>query len=192
MIRESVFSSYDKWSKPLVSEVAEVVNLLKEHGYDSKKLALVTGLQEKNINSWTANYKKEPLDVSTIPYPCWCFLSALAGIPNISTNEKIIEVDDIRRVLRLFKPTAFGPRNIFVCPTPEQFSKLIDSGLYPEMTAENICQLHNWNPAKFIDSINTGKLPFLNWCLIIMMFGINLQKMILKDLEAPFVYEFIE
>lgn len=188
MIRENVFTSYENWTKPFVSEVAEIINLLKDHGYDAKKLALVTGLQEKNLSSWTAKYKKEPFNVSTIPYPCWCFLAALIGKQSIATNGKVIPVEDIRRVLRLFKPSAFGARNTFVCPTNEQFAKLIDSGLFEEMTAQNICELFSWNPSQFVESIQSGKLPFLNWCLIIMMLGINIQKMVLKDLEAPLEY----
>ncbi len=43
---------------------------------------------------------------------------------------EVIKVEDIRRVLRLFKPTAFGARNTFVFLTCEQFAKLIDSGLF--------------------------------------------------------------
>ncbi len=188
LIRENVFTSYENWTKPFVSEVAEIINLLKDHGYDANKLALVTGLQEKNVSSWTAKYKKEPFNVSTIPYPCWCFLAALVGRQNIAMSGEVIKVEDIRRVLRLFKPTAFGARNTFVCPTSEQFAKLIDSGLFEEMTAQNICELFNWNPSQFIESLQTGKLPFLNWCLIVMMLGINIQKMVLKDLEAPLEY----
>ncbi|MEC6831427.1 hypothetical protein VXS06_06545 [Photobacterium toruni] len=184
MIRENVFTPFATWSKPLVSEVAEAINLLKDNGYDAKQLTLATGLQEKNICNWTAKYKKEPLDVSSIPYPCWCFIAALIGRPNIATNGKVIEVEEIKRVLRLFKPSAFGSQNTFICPTSEQFAKLIDSGLFAEMTTENIAALFNWKPENVTDSLRAGKLPYLNWCLIIMMFGINIQKMALKDLDT--------
>ncbi|WP_369686442.1 hypothetical protein [Photobacterium kishitanii] len=47
MIRENVFTPFATWSKPLVSEVAEAINLLKDNGYDAKQLTLATGLQEK-------------------------------------------------------------------------------------------------------------------------------------------------
>ncbi len=182
MIREKTFTSFEQWTTPFVSEVAEIINLLKEYEYDYKKLAQATGLEEKNICKWTANYKKEPQEPSTIPYPCWCFLAALVGKNNIQTNGVAVEVDDIRTILHLFKPTAFVPKNKFVCPTPEQFAKLIDNENFKEFTTENISTLFNWNALSFKESLQNGSLPFLNWCLIIMMFNLNLQKMTLKEL----------
>ncbi len=189
MIRDNTFTSFDKWSKPFVSEVAELVNLLKEYGYDTKRLAQVTGLEEKNVCKWTANYKKEPLEPSSIPYPCWCFLAALVGKTNIQTNGQAIHVDNIKTVLHLFKPTAFTPKNKFQCPTVDQFNKLIDSGLFEAMSVDNLTALFNWNLTSFREGLEKGNLPFLNWCLIIMMLNINIQKMVLKDLEEELTLE---
>ena len=189
LIRENVFTPFASWEKPLVSEVAEVINLLKNNGYDTKKLTLATGLKEKNISKWTAKYKKEPLEVSTIPYPCWCFISALVGQVNIATNGKVIEVEEIKQVLRLFKPSAFGTQDTFICPTSGHFAKLINSGLFEEMTTESLSELYNWSPGYFNESLRLGKMPYLNWCLILMMFGINIQKMALKNLETEVVLE---
>ncbi|WP_305416034.1 hypothetical protein [Photobacterium leiognathi] len=39
--------------------------------------------------------------------------------------------------------------------------------------------------ANLLKAYKQSQVPFLNWCLIVMMLGINIQKMVLKDLEAP-------
>lgn len=188
MIRVNTFTEFNNWTKPFVSEVAEIVNLLKEYDYDTKKLAALTGLQEKNLCKWTENYKKEPYNTSTIPYPCWCFLSALVGKHNIQNNGKEISVD-VRKVLSYFKPTAFVPNNKFVCPTTSQLSHLINNENYPLLTSVMISEKFNWSQSQFEESLEKGSLPFLNWCLIIMSVGLNVQKMILKDLPEDFALE---
>ncbi|WP_028023338.1 hypothetical protein [Enterovibrio calviensis] len=184
MIRDTTLAPYSKWTKPFVSEVAEIINLLKDNGYDANQLMSVTGLQPKNVNSWTARYKNEPDNVSSIPYPCWCFLCALAGKPNIQSDGEAIQVN-VRRVLSYFKPTAFRPSDVFVCPTSEQFSNLIDNENYETLTTEKLSDVFHWNAKNFAHGISQGSLPFLNWSLIVMTLGIDIQKMILKNLEGP-------
>lgn len=184
MVREATLVPYSRWVKPLVSEVAEVINLLKDNGYDSNQLVKVTGIQQKNVNAWTARYKNEPDNVSSIPYPCWCFLCALAGKPNIQSDGDVIEVN-VRRVLSYFKPTAFRANDKFECPTSEQFSNLIDNDNYEALTTEKLSEVFHWNANTFAQGIANGALPFLNWSLIVMSLGIDIQKMILKELDGP-------
>ncbi|PKF50057.1 hypothetical protein [Enterovibrio nigricans] len=183
MIRESTFAPVTQWTEPTVAEVAAVFALLKDHGYDANQLASVTGLQQKNVNLWTARYRNEPDNISSIPYPCWCFLSALVGRPNIQSGGEAIQVN-VRRVLSYFKPTAFRPNDKYVSPTSEQFSHLIDNENYETLTTENLSQIFDWSSKHFTFGITQGSLSFLNWSLIVMNLGIDIQKMILKDLHG--------
>ncbi|WP_283130640.1 hypothetical protein [Enterovibrio norvegicus] len=183
MIRDTTLAPFSRWTKPFVSEVAVIINLLKDNGYDAVQLAKVTGLQPKNVNAWTARYKNEPDNLSSIPYPCWCFLCALVGKPNIQSNGDVIEVN-VRKVLSYFKPTAFRPNDKFLCPTQAQFSDLIDNDNYDSLTTEKLSTVFHWNASNFSHGVANGSLPFLNWSLIVMTMGIDIQKMILKDLEG--------
>ncbi|RXJ72754.1 hypothetical protein CS022_14055 [Veronia nyctiphanis] len=183
MIRANTLVPYKSWAKPLVSEVATIIYLLKDNGYDAAQLAKVTGLQQKNINVWTARYKNEPDNLSSIPYPCWCFLCALVGKPNIQSNGDVIDVN-VKKVLYYFKPTAFRSNDKFICPSQEQFSNLIDNDNYESLTTEKLSTVFNWNASNFAHGVENGSLPFLNWSLILMTLGIDIQKMILKDLEG--------
>ncbi len=183
MIRQSTFAPYTRWTPPLVSEVALVMSLLKKHGYDVKELARVTGLRPKNLNIWTARYKLEPDNISPIPYPCWCFLCALVGNPNIQSKGRRLNVD-LEEMTSFFSPSAFKPNDAFHCPTPEQFSHLIDNENYPMLTTDFLSTFFHWHASKFTHGITHGALPFLNWSLILMAWGMDIQKMILTDLHA--------
>lgn len=180
MIRESALLPASQWSKPLVSEVAEIINLLKDYGYDAATLARLTGMQEKKMSDWMSRYKREPENVSEIPYPCWCFLAALAGRPNIQNNGKPIEVD-ARKVMRAFKPTAFRNHTAFEMPTEKEFKRVIGDNTFTGITIDSLCDAFLWKPAQLATSLEKGTLPFLNWCLILMLCGFNIQKMLLNQ-----------
>ncbi|PSW21188.1 hypothetical protein C9I98_04345 [Photobacterium sanctipauli] len=183
MIREATFESSSRWSKPFVSEVAEIINLLKEYGYDGATLARLTGLQEKKISDWMSRYKREPEIVSNIPYPCWCFLAALAGRPNIQNSGQPIEVD-ARKVMRAFKPTAFKNCSAFEMPSEKEFKRVIGENTFTGITIDSLCDAFQWKPAQLAESLTKGTLPFLNWCLILMLCGFNVQKMLLNQHEG--------
>ncbi|WP_413111513.1 hypothetical protein [Thaumasiovibrio sp. DFM-14] len=180
MIRENTFSPAHRWSKPFVSEVAEIVNLLKDKGYEAKLLASLTGMQEKKLVDWTARYKRDPDTISTIPYPVWCFLAALIGRPNIQHIESLQPID-ARKVMRAFKPTAFKPYCDFVMPEPKEFKRIISDNAFTGLTVENVAKGFLWKPEQFERSLNNAKLPYLNWCLILMVCGFNIQKMVLNQ-----------
>lgn len=183
MIRQSTFAPYTRWTPPLVSEVALLMNLLKNHGYDAKELARVTGLRQKNVNLWTARYKNEPDNISLIPYPCWCFLCALVGKTNIQSKGRRLNVN-LEEMQSFFSPSAFMPNDQFVCPTREQFSHLIDNENYEMLTTDFLSTSFHWHASKFTHGITHGALPFLNWSLIVMAWGMDIQKMILTELQG--------
>ncbi|MDO6497074.1 hypothetical protein [Photobacterium sanguinicancri] len=180
MIRENTLVPASQWAKPFVSEVAEIINQLKEYGYDSATLAHLTGLQEKKLSDWMSRYKREPDNVSEIPYPCWCFLAALVGRPNIQNNGQPIDVD-ARKVMRAFKPTAFKNKNAFEMPTEKEFKRIIGDNTFTGITVESLCEAFQWKPAQLSMSLEESTLPFLNWCLILMLCGFNIQKMLLTE-----------
>lgn len=183
MIRENTLTTANNWTKPFVSEVAEVLNLLREYGYESATLVKLTGLSEGKLCDWTARYKKEPDEVSTIPYPCWCFLLALVGHPNIQNNGSPLSVD-ARKVMRAFKPNAFLPANKFVKPTSVQLRRIIGEETFTKVSVSDLATIFNWKPGQFQDNLDKGNLPFLNWCLILMYMGFNIQKMVLTGLDT--------
>ncbi|MGF1682387.1 hypothetical protein [Photobacterium minamisatsumaniensis] len=183
MIRDITFTSANQWAKPFVSEVAEIINLLKEYDYDSATLARLTGMQEKKLSAWMSRYKREPENVSDIPYPCWCFLAALAGRPNIQNDGNPIEVD-AKKVMRAFKPTAFKNNSAFEMPSEKEFKRIIGDNTFTGITVENLCDTFQWKPAQLSESLEKGTLPFLNWCLILMLCGFNIQRMLLNTHEG--------
>ncbi|MGF1685704.1 hypothetical protein L4C36_03305 [Photobacterium japonica] len=186
MIREITLTPASQWAKPFVSEVAEIINLLKEYGYDSATLALLTGLQEKKISDWMSRYKREPENRSDIPYPCWCFLTALVGRPNIQNNGQPIDVD-AKKVMRAFKPTAFKNQAMFEMPSEKEFKRVIGDNTFTGITIEGLSETFLWKPAQLATSLENGTLPFLNWCLILMLCGFNIQKMLLTQHEGDIV-----
>ncbi len=183
MIRENTLTTATHWEKPLVSEVAEVLNLLREYGYESATLVKLTGLSERKLCDWTARYKKEPHEVSTIPYPCWCFLAALVGHPNIQNNGEAYSVD-ARKFMRAFKPDAFLPANTFAKPTSKQLQRVIGEETFTKLSVADLADIFNWKPGQFQENLDKGNLPFLNWSLILMYMGFNIQKMILVGLDS--------
>lgn len=183
MIRETTLAPASLWAKPFVSEVAEIINLLKEYGYDSATLARLTGLQEKKLSDWVSRYKREPENISDIPYPCWCFLAALAGRPNIQNSGQPIDVD-ARKVMRAFKPTAFKNKSVFEMPSEKEFKRIIGDNTFTGITVESLCDTFQWKPTQLSESLEKRTLPFLNWCLILMLCGFNIQKMLLTQHEG--------
>ncbi|WP_087018492.1 hypothetical protein [Thaumasiovibrio subtropicus] len=183
MIRETTFAPAQHWSKPFVAEVAEIINLLKEHGYDAATIARLTGLPEKKLSEWTSRYKREPEIISTVPYPVWCFLAALVNRPNIHNQGKPLEVD-ARKVMRAFKPTAFKNNQQFEMPNAKEFKRIIGENAFTGMTIESLCETFQWKPAQLEQSLENGRLPFLNWCLVLMLCGFNIQKMLLNAHEG--------
>ncbi|MGF1736169.1 hypothetical protein [Photobacterium satsumensis] len=180
MIRDVTLAPANQWKKPFVSEVAEIINLLKEYGYDGATLARLTGLQEKKLSDWMSRYKREPENMSDIPYPCWCFLAALVGRPNIQNNGQPLEVD-ARKVMRAFKPTAFKSKSAFEMPTEKEFKRVIGDNTFTGITIDSLSDTFQWKPAQLAESLEKGTLPFLNWCLILMLCGFNVQKMLLNQ-----------
>ncbi len=180
MIRENTLLPVNQWAKPFVSEVAELINLLKDNGYDSALLASLTGIQEKKMVDWTARYKRDPDIVSTIPYPVWCFLAAIAGRPNIHTRSAPMDID-ARKVMRAFKPTAFKPYSEFVMPEAKEFKRIISEKAFTGLTVEVLADAFQWKPEQCQRSLDNGKLPFVNWCLILMVCGFNVQKIVLNQ-----------
>ncbi|UJF17012.1 hypothetical protein L0B53_03480 [Vibrio sp. SS-MA-C1-2] len=184
MIRVSTLTPADVWSKPNVSEVAEVLALLKEYDYDLPTLVKLTGISDRRFSDWTAGYKKEPLERSNIPYTCWCFLVALVGRPNINGKPKNV---NIPKVLSAFSRNAFLPANTYKSPSQKQLNRVVGDNAFTGLTYEELAQTFNWKQSHFDDSISKDNIPFLNFCLILMHLGLDIQKMILRDLQEELV-----
>ncbi|CAG22859.1 MULTISPECIES: hypothetical protein [Photobacterium] len=186
MIRENTFTPVNNWTKPFVSEVAEVLALLREYGYESAKLVKLTGISERRFCDWTAGYKKEPYEVSYIPYTCWCFLVALVGRPNINNRGDALSVD-VRKVLSAFDRNAFLPASKFVSPSRLQLNRVVGEGVFTGLTFTDLAESFNWRLDHFEDNLEKNNIPFLNWCLILMYLGLDIQKMILTDLDEELI-----
>ncbi|PSW04345.1 hypothetical protein [Photobacterium lipolyticum] len=183
MIRENTFAPSNVWTKPFVSEVAEILNLLREYGYDSATLVKITAIPERKFRDWSARYKKEPFEISTIPYACWCFLAALVGRPNIQNHGRPLPAD-IRKILGTFNASAFRPANKFVTPSADQLREIVGDNAFTGLTISDLSASFDWNSTHFNDNLEKSNIPFLNWCLILMLLGLDIQKMILTDLDG--------
>lgn len=166
-IRQECFTRAREWTRPTVSEVAEILaDFVCRHGVHDDEIGSIIGVNQRTIKRWREHYTETPEKQSTIPYSVWSFLALL-------TYQKMI-------VGHVIKADLSGVPGRYICdaksysvPPEKLLCSFIGKDSYTGLTRIQIASIFKLNSESFGHTISTGKVNYVTWSWLLILCGLD-------------------
>lgn len=161
-------TTFEKWTKPTFQDVE---NIIENIDLSLEELNLKIGIDLRTLRRWISKKSDDRLEKSTIPYGVWCVLVALSEKKYIFGD---IEKSNLSKIPKKYICTFEN----FESPPKEILISFVGKTSITGLTRIELCNLFGWNAAYLGREFNNGNIKYLNWLLLLVLVGVDINKLI--------------
>lgn len=183
MIDTLKLTTYDKWQKPTVAEVATVLITIErimfiDDLYRTDELYQLLGMGERSVRRWKEKHERMPNELSTIPYASWCVLVALSCDNKCIFSKTLNKEKRIReRIPKKYICSAVK----FKSPPIEILKQFIGKHSFTGMTRSELAGLFGWHLVSFSKMLREERITYTNWMLLLQLCGLDIKSLIIGN-----------
>jgi hypothetical protein len=159
---------FEDWEKPTLDDVLTVFEKLD---LADEQFTNISGIDARTVRRWTLKRTEDRKQKSTIPYVVWCILIVLS-------ENKFIFADIKKRDLSKVPNQYICSFDEFVSPPKEVLTQFVGRQSITGLTRTELASIFGWHPTYLGKEFNRGKITFLNWVIILLFCGVNINILI--------------
>jgi hypothetical protein len=168
ILSANTLTTFEKWEKPTFQDV---VNVFEKLSISDENFTLFFGINERTYRRWTSKKTVNRLEKSTMPYGFWCVLIALSENKYIFGHVK-------KRDLSQVPDKYICSIESFVSPSKDILTLFVGKNSITGLQRTELAKLFGWNAGHLGREFNKGSISFLNWVLLMMFCGVNINQLI--------------